>query len=278
MRPEPVIETDFTAVRKTRHGWIAHNKNDQTIGLSLAEYGEWAELELSGGMLHLLRPGDIVVDAGAHIGTHTIAFAKAVGSKGHVLAFEPQLWAHYYLGCNVALNSLDNVTALRLCVGESAGEMLVPMLDQRARQNFGALPVGSDGAKTGVVTIDSYNLPGCRLIKIDVEGAEMSVHRGAECTIDKHKPVIFCEAKTPEIVGELWQFLGGKDYKLLWFAAPFFSENNFYGSTVEHNAGGGDVSIIAVNHGVHIDGLIDVIGPNDTWELARERWLASQTT
>ncbi len=264
-------------MRRTRHGWIAYNSNDVTIGLSLSEYGEWADLELA-GLLQLLRPGDIVVDAGAHIGTHTIAFAKAVGATGHVLAFEPQLWAHYYLGCNVALNSLDNVTALRLCLGEAPGDTLVPMLDQRAKQNFGALPAGEGGAKTGVVSIDSYNLPGCRMIKIDVEGAEMSVLRGAANTIDRHKPVIFCEAKTPELVTDLWRFLDGRDYKLRWLAAPFFMENNFYGSTVELNAGGGDVSIVAFGHGVHIDGLIDVIGPDDTWEAARERWPDSKTT
>ena len=52
------------------------------------------------------RPGHYVVDAGAHIGTHTLAFARLVGARGRVFAFEPQRMRAQVPAANLALNSL----------------------------------------------------------------------------------------------------------------------------------------------------------------------------
>lgn len=266
-----VTERGFTALRETRHGLVAHNTNDVTIGLSLETYGEWAETELSGCLLQLIRPGDLVVDAGAHIGTHTIAFAKAVGDKGHVLACEPQLWANYYLCANVALNALDNVTALRVCLGASRDRVTIARLDQRARQNFGALPIGGEGDTVDVVPLDSFNLPACRLIKLDVEGAEIDVLRGAENTIARLRPIVFMEAN--KNTRETIEFLLRHSYQLHWFSAPFYNPDNFYGSSETHGKeGNGDVSILATPPGSDIGGLVSVLGPDDTWDAAIARW------
>ena len=63
--------------------------SDLYVGRSLELYGESSEFE---GELfaQLCRPGQIVVEVGAHIGSHTIHLAKLVGPAGTVYAFEPQ--------------------------------------------------------------------------------------------------------------------------------------------------------------------------------------------
>src|SRR4051812_35923726 len=80
---EPAVE-----MLHCRRGTMLAFRFDQVIGRSLRLYGEWSEHELS-----CLRPyvpaGTTVIDVGAHIGTHTLAFAGWVAS-GSVIAVEPQ--------------------------------------------------------------------------------------------------------------------------------------------------------------------------------------------
>jgi len=86
--------------------------NDKFIGRrSLDAYGEFCELELY-LLRQIIKPGMTVVEAGANIGTHTVAFAKAVGATGRVLTFEPQRTVFHMLCGNLALNGLSNVQAI----------------------------------------------------------------------------------------------------------------------------------------------------------------------
>ena len=88
-------------ISQCRHGIFAYNSNG-VIGSFLFIYGEWAEPEVE-LLSRLVRPGDVVVDVGAHIGTETVPLAKRVGSSGHVIAFEPQKHLFHLLRANVAL-------------------------------------------------------------------------------------------------------------------------------------------------------------------------------
>jgi hypothetical protein len=67
-----------------RYGFIAFFRTDSgAIGQSLGLYGEWAEQELS-FIRRFVEPGATVLDVGAYIGTHTLAFAQYVGQTGAV--------------------------------------------------------------------------------------------------------------------------------------------------------------------------------------------------
>ena len=83
------------------------NRNDRFIGRSLEHYGEWCESELD-LLLRFCGESDVVLDVGANIGSHTCAFAKAVGANGTVFALEPQRLAFQLLCGNIALNVLTN--------------------------------------------------------------------------------------------------------------------------------------------------------------------------
>src|SRR5512147_1317925 len=92
----------------TRHGIVAAFATDLPIAKSLARYGEWAEAELQ-TLLALIRPGDVVLDVGAHVGIFALAFARRVASHGRVVAFEPQPALFDLLKRNLADNHVAGI-------------------------------------------------------------------------------------------------------------------------------------------------------------------------
>ncbi len=146
-------------VKHCRRGPMMYLARDQYMGRSLDLYGESSELEfeLFG---QFLKPGMVVVDAGAHIGTHTIYFAHTVGPAGCVISFEPQRFIHQILCANVALNALMNVITFHAALGDKPGSANVFPLDYRLENNFGGLelPKATGGEKVPVMTLDSLGL------------------------------------------------------------------------------------------------------------------------
>ena len=103
-----LLENDWVADKRCRHGLFAYNVNDSFIGRSLDLYGEWCEAELA-ILGQILRPGDTALDVGANIGTHAVFFANAVGPKGGVHAVEPQRNAHQLLCANQVPHGLPTL-------------------------------------------------------------------------------------------------------------------------------------------------------------------------
>ena len=160
-----------------RYGKIMYNQLDEFVGKSLRLYGEFSQGEAS-LFDQIVKPGHVVVEAGANIGAHTIHLAQLAGDKGQVWAFEPQRLVFQLLAGNVALNSLTNVRCLQKCLGDGGEKsLLVPVLDVNAVNNWGGLELGActEGEPVEVVTVDSLDLPGCDFFKIDVEGMELNV-------------------------------------------------------------------------------------------------------
>jgi hypothetical protein len=91
-----------------------------------------------------IRPGDKVVDIGAHIGTITLPMSKLVGSNGLVYAFEPQKKIYRELWHNIKLNKLENVRPLRFAIGRKTG---IVEMNPPERGNEGGTSVGFGGDK-----------------------------------------------------------------------------------------------------------------------------------
>jgi hypothetical protein len=115
---EVLFRNEHTVLKQCRHGFFLFNSNDSFIGRSLDLYGEWCEAE---GLLPLLGPGQVVVDVGANIGTHTIPFANKVTKTGLVVAFEPQRQVFNYLVSNLTLKNLLHVATFQSALGEASG-------------------------------------------------------------------------------------------------------------------------------------------------------------
>lgn len=150
-----------------------------------------------------------IIDVGANVGTCTVPWAKHCKGWGRVTAFEPQERIYYALAGNVALNNLMNVRAIHGAVSELSGTIHVPKINYETLSNFGGIAMrdgllryspGQDLSydKYNMDIVNCFALDDSRLdrvdiLKIDVEGMEIDVLKGARATIGKLKPVVITE-------------------------------------------------------------------------------------
>lgn len=142
----------------------------------------------------LLRPGDIFVDAGANIGTYTVTGARRVGPAGRVLAVEMLKGTADVLRGHIALNDLRNVEVVEAALSERAGERIRASMPEGS---FGQASIarasGSRSFEVVSTTFDAIlkDIPSVRLIKIDIEGAELAALKGGVGSLDRVDAIIF---------------------------------------------------------------------------------------
>ncbi len=229
---------------QTRHGQMVVLAKDIYIGRSLIEYGEWTESEIQ-LLSQLIKPGDNVIDAGANIGAHTLAFAARVAARdssraGEVFAYEPQPQIFQLLATNCVLNDVHNVRLFNEGCGSQRGEIEIGEPDYAGTQNFGGLSLGmlanqqaaSRRRKVQVRPLDeTYDRESLALIKIDVEGMERDVLAGASGIIARFRPALYVEndvcARSPGLIQAIWDM----NYDAWWHFSPLFMPTNFRGRT-----------------------------------------------
>lgn len=187
-----------TVLRHSRHGKMGVFlclRQDSYIGRSLELFGEYSEAEVD-VFRAFIRADDVVIDAGALFGVHTLPLAELC-PLGSVLAFEPQRIPFQMLCANMAINSQFNVDASKSALGEADGISRVRALDPRIDMPWGLTrlesPYSSDGENVRVRTVDGMLLARLDFMKIDVEGSEAPVLRGASETIKRCQPVLYIE-------------------------------------------------------------------------------------
>jgi FkbM family methyltransferase len=223
-----------------RHGPMLFPRGDMFIGKSLELYGEWSEGEVT-LFSHLLLPGNQVVEAGANIGTHTLALARLVGPTGRVWALEPQKLVFQMLCANLGLSEIENVEPLHAAAGSAPGRTHIPRVGYGANANFGGVATGGGEDSVPVITIDGLGLTHCKLIKVDVEGHEIDVLEGAAETIARLRPCLFVEDDRADQHVRLMTLLHRQGYRAWWHCAPIFSPDNFRHNPI--NAFGNVVSV-----------------------------------
>jgi FkbM family methyltransferase len=126
------------------------------------------------------RPGDTVIDVGANIGEVSIVCSRRVGAHGWVFAFEPHPRIYRFLVGNLAFNHCTNVTTRNVALGEADARL---QLSDDRRDDMNRIDASGPIAIT-VTTLDSA-VPSSPIafLKVDVEGAELSVLLGAPRTI-----------------------------------------------------------------------------------------------
>jgi FkbM family methyltransferase len=190
---------------------ILHSDPGDHIFRSIAESGRFYEDSLLRNLARRLRPHDVVIDAGANIGNHTVYFAAVAGCR--VVAFEPNPAAARLLRRNAELNGVaEQVTVYEKALSDATG--LARFDNSAALHNLGAVRVVADAAgEVETVTIDGF-LPSVRprLIKIDTEGYESAVLRGARSIIRRWRPAICAEIADPREYEQICDFLAGFGY------------------------------------------------------------------
>jgi FkbM family methyltransferase len=137
-----------------------------------------------------VRRGTVVIDAGAHVGTHTLTLSRLVGPSGRVLAFEPQRKLYRELVHNLRLNKIDNVSAIRCALGDVITRV---EMSTSVPGNEGGTPLGRGGDAVAMRTIDSLAVKNISLMKIDVEGYEDQLIAGATRTLAQQLPTLVIE-------------------------------------------------------------------------------------
>ena len=225
----PMASSD-TKTLQTRHGPMLALAGDRYITRSLELYGEFSrgEWEL---FAQVVKPGMTVVEAGANIGSHSVGLARAC-FPGPLYLFEPQQRVFQILCANLALNGIGNAIAYPEACSDQASYVVVPPLDYGAALNFGGVSIQADaeglpGLRVRATPLDSLGLTACHVLKIDVEGFEAQVVRGAIETIRRCRPLLYVENDRVALQQELISLIAGLNYRLYWHLPPLFSPENF---------------------------------------------------
>lgn len=176
--------------------------------LDISDYQDWllyfhSNDDSSFGVLDYLAPGFVVLDIGGNIGQTAMMMGLKIGAGGRVCSFEPFPETYQKFLHNLSLNqsTINNVRAEGFALGAEVGEL--QMYETSAINSGGNRMVGNEqGEKAGLVTVPvstvdafvrSARLGRIDFIKIDVEGFEMNVLKGARETLTAHRPSLYIE-------------------------------------------------------------------------------------
>ena len=178
----------------------------------------------------VVRPGDVVVDAGANWGVHTLYLARLAGAAGRVLAFEPHPQVVEELRWHVEKNGFKQVSIYGCGLLDSSDEIPFMLGESSKTSHVMGTHDQTEGAQVIVAcrTLDEVitesGINALRLIKVDVEGAEARLLQGAEKTILRFRPHLVVELHNPDQDLEVARMLQAWNYRI----------ERVDGSTIKH--------------------------------------------
>lgn len=217
----------YVATVEGRWGKCSFFDKDFYIGASMANYGECSpdETEYLIKLAEIAaKDGKLVLDIGANIGV----ISQALEYSGFTVeAFEPQPEVYELLKQNI------KGKAHNMALGSKPGVTVVPNLDYSQVNNYGGISINTASKSRGaiqvqVATLDSFNYQNVGLIKIDVEGFEEEVLKGAVETIKRCSPVMYIEDDRQDKSASLRQFLKDLGYRFKMHQPPLFRAQNFF--------------------------------------------------
>jgi FkbM family methyltransferase len=198
------------------------------VSRRILEYGNWEPSSWAGIAKHL-PAGGTFVDVGAHIGYYTLKANHAVGPQGRVIAVEPNPETLRLLHDNIRESGAKTISVQPFACGDSEGEL---DLYGGAHANTGVSSLSkANAAQFGAISrvhrvrvrplddiIDEMHPERVDVIKIDVEGADLLVIKGAVRTLSHYKPVLIVEVEDSQLramgasADELRAFLQSQGY------------------------------------------------------------------
>ncbi len=181
-----------------------------------------------------------LVDVGALHGLFALAFT-AGRPAARALAIDPSPVAQETLRANLARNPDCQVEALQLALGDRDGTLAM----RQEWEHLEALPAGAQADAAGVLTVEQITLDSLLagrafvpdLLKIDVEGYELAVLRGARATLEQARPWLFLELH-PQRLAELG---ASATAVVAWLAAAGYSLQAIGGGSLQRHLAAGRV-------------------------------------
>lgn len=222
-------------VINSKHGLFFISNQNETIQKHLISYGEFEyHLVRFASSLLNVKPG-VVVDVGANIGTFSIPLAMS-HPNCEFIAFEPQRTVYHHLVSNIFINQLQNITIHQNAVSDCEQKQLrVPFFDIsenytgsvsldenviNKRSKIRGIAEPGSYAKNyelvNVTKLDEVLSHNVSVIKIDVEGMELSVLKSARTILENNSPIVLFETwDLPEFTQEnkaIYEFLSSIGY------------------------------------------------------------------
>lgn len=182
-------------VMQTIHGFALKidPSIDKGVELSIFETGTYEK-----GLLHFLKnflkQGDCFIDVGANIGLISIYASKRVGQTGKILSYEAHPDTYRWLNFNTTLNKIKNIESFNFALGSETGEAKI-YDNWQVNRGGASLVVKNENSKSYAIQVK--RLDDClpenskpKAIKIDVEGFELEVLKGAKQTVEIYKPIL----------------------------------------------------------------------------------------
>lgn len=167
--------------------------------LRLSIFGVYEPVETEIVKAHI-KPGDVVLDIGAHVGYYSLLTSKLVGPAGRVYAFEPTPDTFGILSRNLSRNGIRNVTPVHAACGDSTRPFALYINPENCGDNhiFGEADSAGPPIPIPMVAVDDYLSPGqcADFVKMDIQGAEDAALRGMERTLTQSPGV--------RVLAEFW--------------------------------------------------------------------------
>ena len=193
---------------------VVHPGDHSAVSALYAELPDYAEMSF---LKRLLRPGDAFLDVGANVGLYTVFASTLVGETGKIFAVEPVADARWRLMENIAANRLQNVVVFPFVVGDVAGWSRVT--SDAGTMNYVTEFVAGEEAPPGDAWVRAESLDSLLTsetpiaAKVDVEGFELHVLRGATALLKAHRPAAWliewneCARRYGATQRDLWQLV-----------------------------------------------------------------------
>ncbi len=205
----------------TPYGRLYIDPEELVIGRFLQENGEIPDISREMALFgEFLRPGDTAIDVGANFGLFSLAFAQIVGENGHVLAIEPNDRVADRLYDSASEHECgSSIHPFPLALGRESGVGNI-RIDPRGSGGTQIVPVDT-GGEIYIERLDIMNLPHVRpvrTIKIDTEGMDIDVLRGAVKILKEDRPFVIFEWN-PEAMRTLGKRPMQELTELIWLCA-----------------------------------------------------------
>lgn len=157
-------------------------------------------------LYNLIKRDDVIFDVGANIGGTTLNFAKLAGTNGRVYSFEPDPINYKSIQKNLSLNNFNNIVLNKIGLGNKSGDFKIYTVDEKNKGMNRILEnsKNENGEYVKVITIDEFvrgnKIDNINLIKIDVEGFEFNVLKGAEMVLNDFHPILFVELDNQNLI------------------------------------------------------------------------------
>jgi FkbM family methyltransferase len=172
-----------------------------TFMLDISDYQDWIlywglTTDRASELYLLLQPDYVVFDVGTSLGEVCMTAAGLVGPQGMVYAFEPDPISFRKLTGNLALNRFGNIFASNLGLGDRpATRQMVVDPGNRGSSRVQRHPAPGESFSIHIETLDSFvaqrELQRLDVLKVDVEGFELSVLKGAHQALGRFRPRLF---------------------------------------------------------------------------------------